>query len=282
MILIMAMLLICSTSIVSNAKEDTTDSDEVIYPEGDANVLQVGDVIYMSMFTGSIEGIIDPTGVIAYNTKTKDVKTILATGYVDCYYKGYIYCCGRINSKDKQSSYYRINVKTGKYKKLSALKDGYISEIYKDRLYYIISKKDESNTLYSCKLDGTDKKKIVSGIYLSLIHKNIYKNRIYYSTKKNDKYSFYSCNLSGKGKKKLISAQNNLYVMSIDDSGIYYKINSDEDVESYVMDLDGSNKKFLAKGYYEAEINNKIIYQVSKDGTDYVYVSNKDGTKAKN
>jgi hypothetical protein len=214
------------------------------------------------MYSGSIEYFIKNTGVIAYNTKTKKIKTLVSVGITNLfYYDGYIYGRSIRTNGHGSFSVYKINIKTGKYKKIITDVDSFdrFDSIYAGRLYYIsVDEKTENKTLYSCDVNG--KNKIKFDEYEKWMSIDcIADGRLYYNKSTGDKIMYYSVKLNGKGKKSITekTAENKKeasgkYIHISNDSVVELKMNSEKNSVGYMW-LYGDKE-------YVAFQNNKLYY----------------------
>lgn len=304
-----ACIMICflmgiSISFTSHAAKSINEKD-ILWGNGYGNVLQVGDDMYLSLCSGSYEGLIKNTGIIRYNVKTKKVKklsSVFANGMY--YYDGNLYTYNDYAPINK-GCMYKINVKTGKQTRILSGVDEF-SEIYKDRMYFV-TKKGKKYTLYSICLDGTDKRRIVTSS--ASIRPYFYENELFFYNY-NDNVS-YVVTLEGKNKRKIVNGRvigatddkiiyycymtygadtkytyyeydkatqkseklsflKNAYVSYMDGDTLYYSTNENNKSKYYSITTNGKNKKKLSSDEFE-KLQFTRTYRKNKKGNKAGY-----------
>lgn len=155
--------------------------------------------------------------------------------YIDSYSDGTFQSC--IYKMDSNGN--NITSITGysdiKYQNLNVL-DGY--------LYYLDTRREE---IVKMKVDGTDKKVIYNGKVVNMI---VYDKYIYFTDSNNKK--IYRMNTNGDGREEIVDYSDYLSCsfMNIEGQYIYYNIDVAAntywtDVETYRINLDGSNKQLI-------------------------------------
>lgn len=265
-----ACIMICflmglSIRFTSHAAKSINEND-ILWGNGRGNVLQVGDDMYLSLCSGSYEGLIKNTGIIRYNVKTKKVKK-LSSIFANCmyYYDGNLYAYNDYAPINK-GCMYKINVKTGKQKRILSGVDEF-SEIYKDRMYFV-TKKGKKYTLYSICLDGTDKRRIVTSS--ASISPYFYENELFFYNY-NEKVS-YVVTLEGNNKRKIVDGR---VIGATDDKIIYYVYNDEYKSIYYEYDKATQKSKKLSflKNADVSYMDGDTLYYFTNENYKYKYYS---------
>jgi hypothetical protein len=171
---------------------------KTISTKGSGSFVAKGNILYYVQKGRAIDEDRFYNTVYKYNIKTgKSEKIVSGVDYVVCgFSRDYLYF-GVENVED--IDLYALNLKTKKKKHMS----GAVGPVYvsKNKVITGTNSGDAGNyPIYSFNLDGTGKKKILSGSLLSVKNEKIIYCRV---NEKTWKYKVYTCSISGKNKKAL-------------------------------------------------------------------------------
>lgn len=258
LMMLLAILFMASAMQSSAAQKDDAGYKGVCM---NTYAIRIDDNIYM--ITNAVG-----TEIVNYNVKTKKSKNIVKkNGYLSYNlhvgYGQYLYYSCYDREKDS-CNLYRYDTKKKKSKKVGEISYGSSQVyIYQKKLYYT-----DDNHIYSAKLDGSSKKKIVKDCDEFFI----YQNTIYYNNWKDDKTVYKKCNLKGKKAKKITSAayQKNRSkalrrVCAMEGQVYIYQTNSGSD--DMWKSLDGKTK------YTYHCMDDSSEYYIYKNGKKFIDVS---------